>query len=220
MDLPDLWTHEVAALLSQIGRSTLPQHLVDADPQALTDPGDRALLLSHPQRAQELLANIPRLERPGRIIARQYDAAEPTSQPRLSNANPDGETAVAWGGCVLRVALKFAEVYDEAGSELAARQYVAGILGESCPTVIEALMSMATTECEDAVAQLHALHIDQLQVGMFTAAPVLLCNARPLLGRGRELTPALLARAAGPRRPRAPGRAFRHPRTRTTRARR
>ena len=193
MDLPDPWAHEVAALLSQIGRFTLPEHLQEAEPAQLTDPQDQQLLRSHPQRAAQMLANIPRLERSGRMVAQQLTAQEPGDEPRRANANPDGDTAVAWGACVLRVALKFAEVYPEAGDEMSARQYTAGMLKKDCPKTTEALLSMAATECENAGANLRVLNVSQLQPGMLTAAPVSLCNGRPLLGRGRELNELLIA---------------------------
>ena len=193
MDLPDPWAHEVAALLSQIGRFTLPEHLQEAEPAQLTDPQDRALLLSHPQRAANMLANIPRLERPGRMIAQQLTAKEPGEEPRRANANADGDTAVAWGACVLRVALKFAEVYDEAGDEMSARQYAAGLLKDDCPVTTNALLSMAATECEKAGATLRVLNVHEIETGMLTAAPINLYNGRPLLGRGRELNDLLIA---------------------------
>jgi len=187
--LPDLWAHEIAALLSQIGRFTLPTELAGADPKSIEDPDDLQLLRSHPQRAAQMLRHIPRLELPGQIIEQQLDATEPQGDP----ASATGEDAVRWAACVLRVALAFDNVYDKVENEIEARQTVAELLGDPCPMVTAALIEMPTTECENSVAPLRVLHADELRPGMFTAAPVLLCDARPLLGRGRELSEPLIA---------------------------
>lgn len=189
LELPDLWAHEVAALLSQIGRFTLPTDLASADPKSIEDPEDLRLLLSHPQRAAQMLRHIPRLGLAGQIIEQQLDATEPQSKP----AEAVGDEALRWAACVLRVALAFDHVYAKIENEVEARKAVADLLGDPCPVVTQALIEMATTECENSVAPLRVLNADQLRPGMFTAAPVLLCDARPLLGRGRELSEPLIA---------------------------
>ncbi len=189
LGLPDLWAHEVAALLSQIGRFTLPTDLAGADPKTLEDPKDLQLLRSHPRRAAQMLRHIPRLELPGQIIEHQLDATEPPIPPDEAR----DEHALRWGACVLRVALAFDNVYGKAENEMQARKTVVELLGHACPVVTHALMDMPTTECENSAAPLRVLNADQLRPGMFTAAPILLCDARPLLGRGRELSEPLIA---------------------------
>ncbi|MEM9881878.1 MAG: HD domain-containing phosphohydrolase [Planctomycetota bacterium] len=189
LELPDPWAHEVAALLSQIGRFSLPPELTEASAESLEDPDDRALLRSHPQRAARMLRHIPRLDLPGRIVARQLDATEPPTDP-ADAAGPDLE---AWGGSVLRVALAFDALFDRCGSEAATRRAVRDKLADPCPRTCAALVEMPTTECENSDAPLRSLGIDRLRPGMFTAAAVRLCDGQPLLGRGRELTEPLIA---------------------------
>ncbi|MEM6853240.1 MAG: HD domain-containing phosphohydrolase [Planctomycetota bacterium] len=187
--LPDPWVHEVAAMLSQIGRFTLPHEIANADPKTLEDQNDIDLLHSHPARAAQLLRHIPRLELPGRIIEQQLDAQEPSGSP----VEAAGNDLVYWGASVLRVALAFDAVYSKNPSEIDARVTVSESLAEACPVVTKALMDMATTECENSAAPLRVVNAEQLREGMFTAAPVLLCDGRPLLGRGRELSEPLIA---------------------------
>ncbi|MEM1108135.1 MAG: HD domain-containing phosphohydrolase [Planctomycetota bacterium] len=189
LGLADPWAHEVAALLSQIGRFTLPSELANACPQTITDPADLELLRDHPARAAQMLRHIPRLEAPGRIIEHQLDATEPSVAP----GEAEGDDLLTWGACVLRVALAFDCVYGQAEDEISARNLVVESLSGVCPLVTKALAEMPTTECENSAAPLRILNADQLRPGMFTAAPVLLTDGRPLLGRGRELGPPLIA---------------------------
>ncbi|MBB6428952.1 HD domain-containing phosphohydrolase [Algisphaera agarilytica] len=188
MELHDPWAHEVAALLSQIGRFTLPDHLTNASASSLENEADLQLLNSHPARAAQMLRHIPRLELPGKIIEHEFDATEPGGKP----AEAIDEQIPLWGACVLRVALAFDAIYSENPNEIEARQAVYDQLHDACPLTTKALIEMPTTECEDSPAQLRVLNTDQLQPGMFSAAPITLCDGRVLLGRGRELTQPLI----------------------------
>ncbi|MEM9419880.1 MAG: HD domain-containing phosphohydrolase [Planctomycetota bacterium] len=188
LQLHDSWAHEVAALLSQIGRFTLPDHIANGKPSRFDNEADLELLKSHPARAAQMLRHIPRLELPGQIIEHQTDATEPAGKP----AEAIDDQIPLWGACVLRVALAFDTIYSQKSNELEARQAVHELLHEACPLTTKALIEMPTTECEDSPAKLKVLNIDQLQPGMFTAAPIMLCDGRVLLGRGRELTHPLI----------------------------
>jgi len=194
LGLPDLWAHEIAAMLSQIGRFTLPPEIANADPSSLDNEDDKQMLLSHPTRAAQMLRHIPRLEVPGRIIEQQLDATEPhTADPADPTDPTDPDQLVPWGACVLRVALAFNTVFSKSPNEVEARKTVREVLGEACPIVTQALIDMPTTECENSESPLRMLNAEKLRPGMFTAAPILLCDARPLLGRGRELSEPLIA---------------------------
>ncbi|MEO1237475.1 MAG: hypothetical protein AAFX76_11870, partial [Planctomycetota bacterium] len=99
----------------------------------------------------------------------------------------------AMSAAALRVAVAFAEAFETHGQEAAARHAVRERLAKPCPAATRALLDAPPTECEQSAAQLHTLDLHELRPGMFTAGPIHLTDGRSLLGRGRELTGALIA---------------------------
>jgi response regulator RpfG family c-di-GMP phosphodiesterase len=63
LHIEDAWEYEIAAMLSQVGLSTLPSDIIDKYHTNKTlNRKEQLLFKSHPAIAQKLISNIPRLE--------------------------------------------------------------------------------------------------------------------------------------------------------------
>ena len=73
LELPEIWQHETAALLSQIGCVAVPDDILDRMISgSAVDPRQRAMLGRHTELARRLLRKIPRLQAVAEIIHHQH----------------------------------------------------------------------------------------------------------------------------------------------------
>ncbi len=104
LNLPDVWEFEMAALLSQLGCVTFPQHLL-----AKVYTGERLsnkegrLYAEYPEISGNLIENIPRLE----TIAGMIKAHQQPFKRRSEEDDIEKEDRIALGGYILKVALEF-----------------------------------------------------------------------------------------------------------------
>jgi response regulator RpfG family c-di-GMP phosphodiesterase len=96
LGLPNRWTYELAAMLSQIGCIALPPETLERAyaGQGLSED-EQQMLDAHPETGYKLLASIPRLETVAEMIKHQNDPVGDSS----------GEDEIQLGARLLRVAL-------------------------------------------------------------------------------------------------------------------
>ncbi|MCC7073432.1 MAG: response regulator [Deltaproteobacteria bacterium] len=187
--ITERWQVEVAAMLAQLGVISLPAETIDklGGQLPLTDD-EQKMVAKLPAVAEQLLANIPRLEPVRAIIAA---AAAPTIAPP-----PPGdvkkEQLARWAH-VLRIAQDFDVLEAEAGSLAQAIDTMRGRAGRYPPDLVAAIATVrAVGAGGDDVRE---LALAALRPGMVLAQDLKLVSGALLATRGYEITAGFVERA-------------------------
>lgn len=102
-NLPSPWRFEAAAMLSQLGCVTLDPELIQAS-YALErlSPEEKNRFLAHPQKARELLLNVPRLEPIAWMIGQQFETGNAKVQP---DQTAEWDQDILLGAKILKLAV-------------------------------------------------------------------------------------------------------------------
>jgi response regulator RpfG family c-di-GMP phosphodiesterase len=106
LKLPDAWSYEIAAMLSQIGCVALDAETVEAVYGGVELPAEQERFRMHPSIAYEFLKKIPRLETVSMMIAAQQDPAE----YKFPQGDPLEAVTAKLGAEILSVAVDFDQV--------------------------------------------------------------------------------------------------------------
>ena len=194
----DAWRIEIAAMLSQIGSIVLaPETVSKLNVGSPLGAEEQLQVLLLPWRAENLLAQIPRLEDVRRIIHDQaiaYEECKPMPRPPGDGpaAQPGGGVDVVTGAQMLRVAVDL-EALEAGGIR---RRVALGALarrkGAYDPSLLAALLLTAGPEHGDLdVLQLLA---SELKAGMTLVRDVTHSAGRLLVGRGYQVSESLIER--------------------------
>jgi len=134
-DLPAAWELEMAAMLSQIGRITIPQGILAKVRSAvpLTGP-EQDILNGVPEVGARLLESIPRLENVAQIVRFQEKHFDGTGLP----TEPFGGDDIPFGARILKVLNDIASFEDKSVSKAAALQRMQKRAGWYDPAVLTA----------------------------------------------------------------------------------
>ncbi len=185
LSLPNAWKYEVAAMLSHLGCITLEPETIEAiySGRELT-PTDQAQFLNHPQIAQELLKNIPRMEQVAWMIAHQ-------SQPLPTdwNVNDREMKEMRLGAQLIRAVLAFDLQLRKGASRLDAAHFLSMKFADLDSKVVEAMIEL---EPESAGKDSRSVSISQLSTGMVLEQEIRSKTGTLIAARGQEITPPLL----------------------------
>ncbi len=189
LSITERWQVEVAAMLSQLGVISLPAETLDklGAHAPLTDD-EQKMVAKVPAVAEQLLANIPRLE----VVRAIITAAAAPAVP----AAPPGDAARAqlsrWAH-VLRVAHDFDVLEAEGGTLAQAIDTLRGRAGRHPQDVLDALATVrAANSGGDEVRE---LPVAALRPGMVLAQDLKLVSGALLAARGYEIAAGFVERA-------------------------
>jgi len=187
-DIHDSWQFEAAAMLSQLGRVTLPPDLLEAlQTGAELSAEQQEMVAADPLIAADLLAKIPRLEDVARMIAMQADPC-PTG---VGNEEPHLRNRTVLGAQMLRVAIRFDELTARGMAPGKAIQLLRQ--GEDgCDPVIASALETFCTSPDDMDAA--SVKIIDMSPGMILHQDVRSKSGSLLAPKGQEVTPILLNR--------------------------
>lgn len=179
------WQIELAAMLTHLGWVSLPHETVDKlhARVPLTD-AEKAMVARAPEVAEELIANIPRLE-----VVRGMLALYARNPSRLA---PAPEDLVGVGARILRLAVDFETLESDGLAPAAAIATLRGrgFYDHALLEILAAAHGGAATS-----GTIRELPLRALERGMIIAADVRLMNGALLVGRGYEVTTGFLERA-------------------------
>ncbi|MFW6114433.1 MAG: HD domain-containing phosphohydrolase [bacterium] len=184
LDLND-WQIEVAAMLSQIGCVSIPDHiLVKAYEGRTLSHTERKIFESYPANGQQLVASIPRLEEVAKIIAYQQQHYDGQGVP----GDGTSECDIPLGSRVLKIALDFdILIAAEYGKETAVAEmnYRPGWYD---PSMLPALSNvLAITD----VQVIRSVKIPQLVDGLILADDIVTRSGVLVCAKGQEVTRAM-----------------------------
>lgn len=185
LELQDVWQLEIAAMLSQIGGVSLPDSTAEKLYRGVElSEKERVMVDRMPAIADQLLANIPRLETVREIIQHQHDpfvAARP---------NPTRNGVPPIGSRLLRVAVDLDILEARGETRTVALATLRGRTGAYDPAVLEALGGISHVEKNSSL--IRELTLDEVRPGMVLAQDVTTRTGLLLLARGQEVTVGML----------------------------
>lgn len=187
LELANAWQIELAAMLSQIGCVTLPPELLRKiyAGENLT-PEEQDLYNKHPEVGEQLLANIPRLESIGKMIAGQNHKNNPSLD--FSSLDP-----ILAGTEILRASLDFDRLLNSGLSYRDARSRMRTNQDGYDPIILDALLA-TTTQHMEAPYRTEALPVKKIKTGMVVGEDIRTQSGLMLIKQGQEITLPLLVR--------------------------
>lgn len=210
LEAEDVWQLELAAMLSQLGCVTLPEAVLHRVYRgAELSPEEWQGFSAHPRVGHDLIAHIPRLQPVARAIAYQekhYDGAGvPLDDTR--------GTAIPLGARLLKVALDFEAVTSKGLARSDALEQLKKRIGWYDPAVLEALAAVVADQPKMVLAEVGVAELTaKLEALLANPCAMQKRQARSLmgevvladhvwttkdvlvLGKGHQITPALLER--------------------------
>ncbi len=188
LKLPERWTVEVAAMVSQLGFVALPTELAERVHlgQALSEE-ETQQVLKIPYVAEKLLANIPRLELVRKIL---------TASVRPIRRLPMGADAKAHqlmkAAQMLRIAIDFDDLLARGSTPSVAIATLRTREGYDSE-VLEALAASVGPDSD--ASEIHTIPLASLKVGMVVAEDIRMVSGTLLVARGYEITQSFVERA-------------------------
>jgi ActR/RegA family two-component response regulator len=186
------WQIEAAAMLSQIGWISIPSDIAGkvAANQALSAE-ESSRFREHPSAAARMVERIPRLETVAKIIEAQLGPA-PGSGPVPDLGELRGP--VSSGGAILQAALEF----DGRRSRgLSHADALADMRLRKDRYPAEIIAAMASIEEVESSEPVQNVPLRRLAMGMLLEQDICGRNGMCLIGKGQQITPALLQRLRG-----------------------
>ncbi|MGA7077764.1 MAG: HD domain-containing phosphohydrolase [Terriglobales bacterium] len=186
MKLPNVWQHEVAAMMSQLGCVTLPSETIEAvyAGQKLS-PTEQAQYDAHPSVAYDLLSRIPRLEAIARMIEHQHRPL-----PESSALDP-AMVDMRLGTEILRLTLAYENLIHKGASRSEAVHSLTRQNKHFSPEFFRALVEL---DPNSEVGDVRQCKIDALANGMIIQQEIRTGEGTLLVSRGQAVTATLLSK--------------------------
>jgi response regulator RpfG family c-di-GMP phosphodiesterase/GGDEF domain-containing protein len=182
----ELWHIEVAAMLSQIGCVTLPPATLERVYNGKSlDEAEQRMAARLPEFVEQVLANIPRLDKVREILQFQRRPSAAGSSP----AGTAGDGSAPWGARALKLAHDLDVLESEGMPTSPALEALAAREGWYDLEILRRLTEMRTGEQR---AQVRRLPLAGLRPGMVLAEDVRTTNGTVFIARGQEVTTSLL----------------------------
>ena len=192
--IPYLWELELAAMLSQLGRVTVPAVVLEKarTHQGLSGP-EKDLITRIPQLGASLLANIPRLESAANVVLYQNKNFDGTGFPPDKIAGEE----IPIGARILKVLSDLLVLEDSKLPTFKALAKMQQCPGRYDPAVLKAVaagfdVDLAAAASEDRPTK--ALSLDELRVGQILKAGVQTRDGTLVVHAGVEVSPMLLVK--------------------------
>lgn len=190
LEIRECWPVEVAAMLSQLATITLPpqtaEKLYYGRPLL---PAEQAMVKRLPAVTEQLLGNIPRLDAVREILAAYSQLVH--TRPEERTIPPNGHAMR--DAQLLKAAIDFDALESVKGNTAAkAIATMCARRGAYGDGMLQALT--AIRGCESAIAEVVALSVDDLRVGMVLAEDITLASGTLLVARGYTVTDRFLER--------------------------
>jgi response regulator RpfG family c-di-GMP phosphodiesterase len=188
LQVANRWQIEVAAMLSQLGSITIPEETIKKHyyGEALS-ADEQAMIGRMPAVAEELLANIPRLEPVRAILSRHAKLSR-----HGGGAGKDTEIAVA--ASILGIAVEFDELESRGLSAQLALDTVLGREGAHDPAIMQAFARLRGSVA--AGQHVQEIPLRSLRIGMVLAEDMRTKTGLLLVTRGFEVTPSFLEKTS------------------------
>jgi response regulator RpfG family c-di-GMP phosphodiesterase len=189
LKLPEVWSYELAAMLSQLGCITLPTEVMEklAAGEEISD-FERSQFNKHPEIGARLLQHIPRFEAIARMVKQQNE--QPANIEMGNNLNLEQKGIL--GGQILKVALAYDGLISSGKSGEDAISELRSKPEDYDPALVQALVAGEG----GASFEVMNLPITKLKPGMILDQNIFSTSGTLLVAKGQELSMAVLLRLA------------------------
>jgi len=183
------WEWEFAAILSSIGRVTIPAKVLQKNYVTLSAI-ERDMLTRVPEIGRQLLINIPRLEGVADIVYFQNKNFDGSGFPSVKVAGD----AIPHGARVLRILLDLEELESAGVTRGAALQKLKGRTGRYDPTILELVATLGhlSQHANGPTKVVRELPVRELEVGQMLASTVETRTGLLIVNPGHTISPAIL----------------------------
>ena len=183
LNCANLWELDLAALLSQIGCITLPSSLLEKIyAGAKLDAKEAETFASHPRLAQNLLAQIPRLEGVAEIVGSQGRTIREMAAANMS------QSAIQ-GAQILHAAIDFDRWTLRGESRAGAIALMENERRFYEPAIVHALEGVPV---DGPALAVRSVKLDEIIIGMVANEDVRTRDGLLLLAKGQEITSSAL----------------------------
>jgi response regulator RpfG family c-di-GMP phosphodiesterase len=187
LGLSSRWRFEAAAMLSQLGCLTVDPEIMRAAYLGTEMPKEhKALFEAHPRAARDLLMSIPRLEPIAWMISQQL---EHETKPSVPKSGDGLDSDIVIGAKILRLSIAFDSLRMQGLNTAEAIQKLEGRASEFGPQLVRALRDMKS---DDAAMEIQKVAVSRLVTGMILQQDIRAKNGMLVVGKGQEVTRALL----------------------------
>lgn len=184
LGLEDVWSYEIAAMLSQIGCVSLSKELIQKKYLGEElDRAERRRYEEHPALAKSLLEKIPRLEQVAAMVGNQLKSYRAYGPAEL------GKPA-AIGGQILRATIDFDHLYLKGETIKEALEQITKTPDVYNPDVVEQL---AQLDFDPSKRLILKVHVGELTPSMHFVEDVLSTEGTLLVARGQRASMAVIA---------------------------
>jgi response regulator RpfG family c-di-GMP phosphodiesterase len=187
LQLPDVWSYELSAMLSQLGCITMPSEVMEkiAAGKEISEQ-EQQLFNKHPEIGARLLQHVPRFETIAAMVEQQ-------------NANPDKieidpvltqKQKGILGGQILKVALAYDDLVSRGTDSDSAIAQLKEHPDRYDPALVQALVAGKG----GASFEVKTLPITMLRPGMILDQDIRSVSGTLLVAKGQELSTAVLLR--------------------------
>jgi putative two-component system response regulator len=178
MGLENSWEIEIGVLLSNIGRSVIPQDIVmkKQNGERLTTQ-ENTVFNSHPRAAARFISNIPRLEQVAASIQYQFDDYDPKTEPDIIKD-------------FIRIVFDYDNLIQAGNTQQQALDEMYLRKGRYNPNVMGALEAEVRKLMDGYVVR--AVPFEDLKTGMVLADDIRYGNNIILVRRNSELSDVLM----------------------------
>ena len=174
-------------MLSQLGCLTVDQEILRAAYLGREMPKEhKALIEAHPRAARDLLMSIPRLEPIAWMISQQLEREAKSTLPK-SGSGLDSD--IVLGARILRLSVAFDNLRMQGLGTAEAIKKLEARSGEFGPQLVRALHDMKS---DDAAMEIQKVAVSRLVTGMILQQDIRAKNGILIVGKGQEVTRALL----------------------------
>lgn len=182
----EIWSLEIAAMLSELGCIVLPSDVIDKTHRAEPlSAEEQAMVARTPAVLERLLSGIPRLESVRAALKYQDKGFDGSGEPEDNVAGND----IPVHARVLKVARDFDSALSTRGNAAAATAALRARARAYDPVILEALVPPSGSE-----GDLLELSLADLQPGMKLVKDVKSAAGILLVARGQPVTPEVLER--------------------------
>lgn len=184
------WEVEIAAMLSQIGCVTVPEHILQKIATGAPIDGKEAgLYHQFPETGYYLISRIPRMKTVAEMIASQNRRINDEQTDGRPDPNP-GPSVV--GSRILKIVLDYDKLLNAGNSAVNAYSELTRRSGWYDPAILDLLKEIVDIGDTEYVNS--EVTIAELEPGMILDRPVYSSQGQLLLASGQEMTTSLILR--------------------------
>lgn len=180
LQLSNIWQHEIAALMSQIGCITLPSDiLAKAYAGQSMEKEEEEMYCEHPKIGARLIEKIPRLDTVAGIIAHQLD--DYRGLVGKTNLNED----IQLGAQILKIAIDHDFLLYRGKKHFEVIKEMHRHSGKYNPDILNILEQIRFEEESEKII---SVDVDDLRVGMTVEQNIMASNGVLIAPKGQEIT--------------------------------